>query len=71
MSSFSAKFLIRLYSTIKCKVVKEYNNCDSVTIDTRGHEKRTIARISKSDAEELSRTGSANKLILEMYVTKQ
>ena len=71
--TFSAKYLIRLYSTIKCKVVKQY---DCGRVDVYGmscifeYEKSQIARISESDAKELSLTGSANKLILEMYITK-
>ena len=71
--TFPAKYLIRLYSTIKCKVVKQY---DSGRVDVYGmgylgeYEKSQIARILKSDAKELSRTGSANRLILEMYITK-
>ena len=67
-SSFSAKFLIRLYSTIKCRVVKEYKIKNVYCYNSEMY-KTEIARITKSDAEELSRTGSANKLILEMYVT--
>ena len=71
--NFSAKYLIRLYSTIKCKVVKQYDR-GRVVVDginyIEGYKKRRIARILKSDAEELSLTGSANKLILEMYITK-
>ena len=71
--SFSAKYLILLYSTIRCKVVKQYD-CDRVDVhDMRylgEYEKCQIARILKSDAKELSRIGSANKLILEMYITK-
>ena len=66
---FSAKYLIRLYSTIKCKVVKQYD-CGRVNVYSGVHEKSRISRILKSDAEELSLTGSANKLILEMYITK-
>ena len=70
--SFSAKILIHLYSTMKCRVIKEYD-CGHVNMDARSHTggyaKYTVARVSKSDAEELSRTGSANKLILEMYIT--
>ena len=72
-TTFSAKYLIRLYSTIKCKVVKQYD-CGKVDVYgmrfSREYEKKGIARILKSDAEELSRTGSANKLILEMYITE-
>ena len=73
-STFSAKYLIRLYSTIKCKVVKQYD-CGRVDVcgivdDFGEYDESRIARISESDAEELSRTGSANKLILEMYITK-
>ena len=71
--NFSAKYLICLYSTIKCKVVKQYD-CDRVDlygiVYSGEYEKSQIARISESDAEELSLTGSANKLILEMYITK-
>ena len=67
---FSANFLIRLYSTIKCRIVKVYD-CGTATIDTKYCEKRRIARISKFDAQELSRKGFANKLILEMYITIQ
>ena len=67
--SFSAKFIIRLYSTIKSRIVKEYK-INKVCCYSEMY-KTEIARITKSDAEELSRTGSANKLILEMYVTKQ
>ena len=54
-TTFSAKYLIRLYSTIKCKVVKEY---DYSRLNVYGmrypreYEKIGIARISKSDAEE-------------------
>ena len=69
--SFSAKFLIRLYSTIKCKVVKEYD-CSSLVRYRETHlgeDIKEIARISKSDVEDLSREGCANKLILEMYIT--
>ena len=69
-ASFTAKFLIRLYSTIKCRVVKEYNY-GTASINTREYGKQRIVHITKSDAEELSRTGSANKLILEMYLTIQ
>ena len=69
-SSFTARFLIRFYSTIKCKVVKEYD-CGNAIINTRDYGEPAIARITKSDAEELSHTGSANKLILEMYITTQ
>ena len=68
--SFSAKFLIRLYSNIRCRVVKEYK-INNLVYSCSGKYKTQIARITKSDAEELSRIGSANKLILEMYVTKQ
>ena len=70
---FSAKYLILLYSTIKCKVVKQYDcgGVDVYGINYFGeYDKSRIARILKSDAEELSLTGSANKLILEMYITK-
>ena len=71
--SFSAKFLIRLYSTIKCKVVKQYD-CRSVNVYAMKNSfgdyiRCQVALISESDAEELSRTRSANKLILEMYIT--
>ena len=70
---FSAKYLILLYSTIKCKVVKQYDcgGVDVYGINYFGeYDKSRIARILKSDAEELSLTGSANKLILEIYITK-
>ena len=82
--SLSAKILIRLYSTIKCKVLREYN-CGTVKISDQltypGYEGRNvidpfsgyyesnaIASFTSGYAEELSRTGLANKLILEMYI---
>ena len=71
--NFSVKFLIRLYSTVKCKLIKDYD-CGTVTIPNAmcsGEDKKEIVCIPKSDVEEFSRTGSANKLILEMYITKR
>ena len=69
LTTLSAKYLICLYSTIKCKVVKQYDS-GRVMSYSGEYEKSQIAQISESDAKELSLTGSANKLILEMYITK-
>lgn len=71
--NISAKYRIRLYSTVKNEAVKEYDY-GSVNVYTwiypEEDGKSLIGRIPKADVEELSLIGCANKLILEMYITE-
>ena len=61
-----AKFTICLYSNTEMKVMKQYKHDISQFLIE--DVKREIARIPKSDIQELSRMGATN-IFLEMYIT--
>ena len=65
-TTIAAKFMIRLFSRTKMRVIKQYKNDNS---QFRTDVEQEIACISNSDIKEFFQIGATENISLEMYIT--